>query len=170
MSNYSEASPTDAISKVASGQFNLYTGNWQLGRDPTFIDDLYDSRSIGLGNLNYNYVRYSDAQFDAAARGLKSATTLSEAIPFAHAAELRYNSTLPVLDVWTTLAAVAFRIFHSDPDPILNGKMWTGYWFQIGRGFDNSWTWMNVQLKGAPLHDPNHPVIIKWGWKVASTS
>ncbi len=52
-----------------------------------------------------------------------------------------------------------------DTDPVLNGLKWEGIQCQVGVGPFTSWTWFNSHLIGAPLHDPNHPVFMKWGWK-----
>jgi hypothetical protein len=149
--------------------YNLFTGSWSLGRDPTYIDDLYDSRFIGP--FQTNYPNYNDPVFDTDALGLRTAQAgppsdpFANARSFAYAAELEFNATLPVVDVWTDTAPHAIRIVHGDPDPVLNGLSWEGFQNQVGVGPHNGFSWLNVHLVGAPLHDPNHPVFMKWGWK-----
>jgi hypothetical protein len=143
-------------------QYNLYTGGWSLGRDPTYIDDLYDTNFIRPGNTNYP--NFSNTRFDIFARGLRAATSLAAAKTLAYSAELWFNYSVPIIDVWTDTSPHAYRVFHLDTDPTLNGLRWEGIQNQIGVGPDNKWTWLNAHLVGAPLHDPNHPVFIKWGW------
>ena len=149
--------------------FNLFTGGWSLGRDPTYIDDLYDSQFIKPGSTNYP--NYNDPVFDSFARGLRTAPAgppsdpFANARAFAYAAETEFNATVPVVDVWTDTAPHAFRVFHKDIDPVLNGLRWEGFQNQVGVGPHNGFSWLNVHLVGAPLHDPNHPVFLKWGWK-----
>ncbi len=144
--------------------FNMYTGGWGTGSSPTILDDLYDSRFISAGNTNY--VNYFDPVFNTAARQLRAATSTAGAVSAAHAAELEYNNTLPVLDVYTHNAPLAYRIYHSDPDGTLNGRRWEGFQVFKGVGYHNGWSWLNTQLVGAPLHDAAHPVILKYGFKV----
>ena len=149
--------------------YNLFTGSWFLGRDPTYIDDLYDSRFIGP--FLTNYPNYNDPTFDTYARGLRTAQAgpssdpFANARAFAYAAELEFNATIPVVDVWTDTAPHAIRIVHKDLDPVLNGLSWEGFQNQVGVGPHSGFSWLNVHLVGAPLHDPNHPVFLKWGWK-----
>ena len=154
---------------IANFAYNFYTGSWSLGRDPTYIDDLYDSQFTRP--FQANYPQYSDPIFDTYARGLRTAQTsppndpFANARSFAYAAELEFNATVPVVDIWTDTAPHAIRIFHADSDPVLNGLRWEGFQNQVGVGPHSGFSWLNVHLVGAPLHDPNHPVFIKWGWK-----
>ena len=149
--------------------YNLFSGSWSLGRDPTYIDDLYDSQFIKPGENNYP--NYNDPIFDTYARGLRTAQAGPPNDPFvngrafAYAAELEFNATIPVVDVWTDTAPLAYRNYHADPDPVLNGLKWESIQNQVGVGPFTNWSWFNAHLIGAPLHDPNHPVFIKWGWK-----
>jgi len=143
--------------------FNLYTGGWSLGRDPTTLDDLYDSLFIDPGDTNY--VNFNDPVFNTAARALRAATTVANAVSAAHAAEIEYNASLPVIDGWSNNAPLAYRNYHVDPDSTLNGRAWSGFTLQKGTGWHTFFSWENLQLVGAPLHDPNHPVFVKWGWK-----
>ena len=149
--------------------YNLFSGSWSLGRDPTYIDDLYDSQFIKPGENNYpNYI---DPIFDTYARGLRTAQAGPPNDPFvngralSYATELEFNATIPVVDVWTDTAPLAYRNYHVDTDTTLNGLKWEGIQSQVGIGPFTSWSWFNAHLIGAPLHDPNHPVFIKWGWK-----
>ena len=97
---------------------------------------------------------------------MKSATSIPSAVSAAHAAELEYNASIPVIDVWSSAAPLAYRIFHKDSnDPTLNGLQWEGFQLQTGVGWHGAFTPLNLHLIGAPLHDPNHPVFVKWGWK-----
>jgi hypothetical protein len=154
---------------IGSFAYNLYTGGWPLSRDPTYIDDLYDSAFIKP--FQTNYPNYKDRIFDTYARGLRTAQAgppsdpFANARSFAYAAETEFNATIPVVDVWTDTAPLAYRNYHVDTDPVLNGLKWEGIQSQVGVGPFTSWTWFNSHLIGAPLHDPNHPVFIKWGWK-----
>ena len=154
---------------IANFAYNFYTGGWSLGRDPTYIDDLYDSQFTKP--FQANYPQYSDPIFDTYARGLRTAQAgppsdlFANARSFAYAAELEFNATVPVVDIWTDTAPHAIRIFHADSDPVLNGLSWEGFQNQVGVGPHNGFSWLNLHLAGALLHDPNHPVFIKWGWK-----
>src|SRR6266571_3098071 len=164
--NYCETTRSQLRTNVFFNfNFNMYTAGWGVARDPTYLDDLYDSRFITPGNTNY--VNFADPVFDTAARALRAATTVSNAISAAHAAEIEYNNSLPVIEVYTHQAPYAYRLFHSDPDPTLNGLPWEQSSFIpfTGLGYHNGYTWLNARLEGAPVHDPNHPVILKWGWK-----
>ncbi len=143
--------------------FNLYTGGWFLGRDPTYVDDLYDSKFIR--SFLTNYPNYADPIFDNFARGLRAATSIPGAISLAYAAEGEFNATLPIVDVWTSTAPHAVRIVHKDGDALLNGLKWEGFQNQLGVGPDNGFSWGNMHLVGAPLHNSAHPVFLKWGWK-----
>ncbi len=168
--NFDECQSRGCIFYLARGfAFNLFNGAWSLGRDPTYIDDLYDSQFTKTGQTNYP--QYNDPVFDTYARGLRTAQAgppsdpFANAKAFAYAAEQEFNATIPVVDVWTDTAPLAFRNYHVDSDPVLNGLKWEGIQNQVGVGPFTSWSWFNAHLIGAPLHDPNHPVFIKWGWK-----
>jgi hypothetical protein len=70
--------------------------------------------------------------------------------------------------VWSTSAPYAYRTYHVDSDPALNGLAWEGIQLQQGIGWDGltqSFTMLNAQLIGAPVHDPAHPVFLKYGIK-----
>src|SRR6266568_6607722 len=167
--NYAEPDRTLFTSVFGRFAYNLFTGGWFLSRDPTYIDDLYDSQFTKP--FQANYPQYSDPIFDTYARGLRTAETgpssdpFANARSFAYAAELEFNATVPVVDIWTDTAPHAIRIFHADSDPVLNGLSWEGFQNQVGVGPHNGFSWLTLHLAGAPLHDPNHPVFIKWGWK-----
>jgi Bacterial extracellular solute-binding proteins, family 5 Middle len=143
--------------------YNLYTGGWSLTRDPTFIDALYDP--LSAFPFGPNYVGYNDPVFTGAARGLNVATSQSNAFQFAFAAEQEYNDSLPVIDVWSTNAPYAYRNYNVDPDPVLNGLRWAGFNVLLGTGWNGGFSFLNAQLIGAPLHDPAHPVFLKYGIK-----
>ncbi len=149
--------------------FNLYTGGWFLNPDPTYINDLYNSKFIRAGLTNYP--NYNDAIFDNFASGLRAAAAgppsdfFANARSLAFAAENEFNATLPIVDVWTDTAPLAYRNYHVDTDTTLNGLKWEGIQNQVGVGPFTAWSWFNAHLIGAPLHDPSHPVFIKWGWK-----
>jgi hypothetical protein len=163
--------PDRVLFTAVTGSFgyNLYVGALSLSRDPTYVDDLYDSQFTRP--FQANYPQYKDPVFDTYARGLRTAQAgppsdpFANARSFAYAAELEFNATVPVVDVWTDTAFHAVRIVHADPDPVLNGLRWEGFQNKVGVGPHNGFSWLNVHLVGAPLHDPNHPVFIKWGWK-----
>jgi hypothetical protein len=148
--------------------YNLFVGGWSLSRDPTYIDDLYDSKFIKP--FQTNYPNYNDPVFDTYARGLRTAQAgppsdpFANARSFAYAAEMEFNATVPVVDLWTDTAPHAVRIVHGDTDPVLNGLRWEGFQNEVGIGPHNGFSWLNAHLAGAPLHDPNHPVFINWGW------
>jgi hypothetical protein len=149
--------------------YNFYTGGWGLGPDPTYIDDLYDSQFIRP--FLTNYPNYNDALFNTKARGLRAAQAgppsdfFANARSLAFGAEQEFNDTVGIIDVWTDIGPVAYRNYHVDSDVTLNGLRWEGIQNRVGVGPDNKWTWLNAHLVGAPLHDPNHPVFVKWGWK-----
>lgn len=142
--------------------YNIFVGGWELSRDPTFFN-IYDPLGIFPGGTNYN--RYDDPVFTQAERGLSDAPTLSQAITYAHAAEIEYNASIPVVDVWSTTAPYAYRLYHADSDPVLNGLQWKGIQLLKGTGWNNGFTFLNAQLIGAPVHDPNHQLYIKYGIK-----
>ena len=144
-------------------QYNLYTGSWSLPRDPTFMDALYDP--LSATPFGPNYVGYNDPVFTQAARGLNVANSQTNAIQYAYAAEQEYNDTLPVVDIWSTSAPYAYRNYHVDPDPVLNGLRWTGFKVLLGTGWNGPFTFLDAQLIGAPVHDPNHPLFLKYGVK-----
>jgi hypothetical protein len=149
--------------------FNMYTGGWGLSADPTYIDDLYDSQFIRP--FLTNYPNYNDALFNGFARGLRAAQQgppsdfFANARSLAFAAEQEFNDTVAIVDVWTDTGGLAYRIYHTDADSVLNGLKWEGLQIQTGVGPYGQWSWFNAHLVGAPLHDPAHPVFMKWGWK-----
>ncbi len=143
--------------------FNLYTGGWGGIASPTILNDLYSSKFIRAGSTNYP--NFNDPIFDIAAAAVKSATGIPSAVSAAHAAEIEYNASIPVIDVWSSAAPLAYRLFHKDNDLTLNGRQWDGFQLQTGVGWHGGFSWLNIHLIGAPLHDPNHPVFVKWGWK-----
>src|SRR5207247_3290237 len=112
-----------------------------------------------------HYNRYNDPVFTQAERGLTTAPSQSTAQTFAYALEDEYNATLPALDVWSTQAPYAYRIYHSDSDATLNGLQWSGINVLLGIGWNNAFSFLNAQLIGAPVHNPAHPVFIKYGIK-----
>jgi hypothetical protein len=138
--------------------FNMYTGGQGLGPAPTFIDDLYDSQFIRP--FLTNYANYNDALFNGFARGLRAAQAgppsdlFANARNLAFAAEQEMNDTVGIVDVWTDTGPLAHRTYHVDSDAVLNGLRWEGS--QL----------LDTHLVGAPLHDPNHPVIVKVGWAI----
>src|SRR5438034_10070217 len=142
--------------------YNIFVGGWELSRDPTFFN-IYDPLGIFPGGTNYK--RYDDPVFTQVERGFSDAPTLSQAITYAHAAEIEYNSSIPVVDVWSTTAPYAYRLYHADSDPVLNGLPWKGIQLLKGTGWNNGFTFLNAQLIGAPVHDPNHQLYIKYGIK-----
>jgi hypothetical protein len=149
--------------------FNMYTGGWGLSADPTYIDDLYDSQFIRP--FLTNYPNYNDALFNGFARGLRAAQQgppsdfFANARALAFAAEQEFNDTVAIVDIWTDTGGLAYRIYHTDADSVLNGLKWEGLQIQTGVGPYGQWSWFNAHLVGAPLHDPAHPVFMKWGWK-----
>jgi hypothetical protein len=161
--NYCEINRAGLFNNVFLTQnYNMYTGGWTLSRDPTFFS-IYDPLGIFPGGTNYNL--YNDPVFTQAERGLTDAPTQATAETYAYAAENEYNASLPALDVWSTHAPYAYRIYHQDSDSVLNGLQWTGIDFLTGTGWNQAFTFLNAQLIGAPVHDPAHPVFIKYGIK-----
>ncbi len=164
VANYFEQTRSQLFNAVFfQFNFNLYTGGWSGLASPTVLNDLYNSKFIRAGSTNYP--NYNDPVFDIAAAAVKSATSIPSAVSAAHAAELEYNATIPVIDVWSNAAPLAYRIFHKDTDPTLNGLQWEGFQLTTGFGWHGGFSWLNIHLIGAPVHDPNHPVFVKWGWK-----
>ncbi len=161
--NYCETTRASLRPAVfGANNFNMYTGGWSLTRDPTFVN-IYDP--LGIFPFGTNYNRYNDPVFTQAERGLTTAPSQSTAQTFAYALEDEYNATLPALDVWSTQAPYAYRIYHSDSDATLNGLQWSGINVLLGVGWNNGFSFINAQLIGAPLHNPAHPVFIKYGIK-----
>ena len=161
--NYCETTRASLRPAVfGANNFNMYTGGWSLTRDPTFVN-IYDP--LGIFPFGTNYNRYNDPVFTQAERGLTTAPSQSTAQTFAYALEDEYNATLPALDVWSTQAPYAYRIYHSDSDATLNGLQWSGISVLLGTGWNNGFSFLNAQLIGAPVHNPAHPVFIKYGIK-----
>ena len=102
-----------AVMDTATGEWNVYTGGWGIGRDPDHINYFYHSREfdedVSSGWRGFNYPGFMNSTFDYWADILTSASTFEEVKEAAYICQEILAEQVPGIPMYGFLGVKAYR-------------------------------------------------------------
>lgn len=129
--------------------YDLYTGGWSLGADPTWTWTLFGSPFSGFPWCS-NYAGFNNHEYDTLAYASYTGTTMAIVKQKCLEAQVVYANMTPVINLW---AAAAVKAYKSAYEGVVNN---------FGYGVDNYFTFLNMENKTV---DPAPYQGIDWGFK-----
>jgi ABC-type transport system substrate-binding protein len=132
----------DAVMETTTGEWNVYTGGWGIGRDPDHLTDLYHSREYDpemIGGWNgYNYDGFMNSTFDYWADLLKTASTFEDVKEAAYMCQEIMAEQVAVIPLYGHIGVNAYR------------AEWTGVVNEVGQGINSQWSNFNMHPVDQP--------------------
>jgi len=131
-----------AVMNSAAGEWNVYTGGWNIGRDPDHLTDLYHSKEFDPEMVGawrgFNYDGFMNSTFDYWADILKSASTFEDTKEAAFMCQEIMAEQVAVIPLYGHIGVKAYR------------TEWTGLVNHIGTGINSWWSTYNMHPVDQP--------------------
>jgi len=131
--------------------YHIIPTRWRLDREPDMYYHLFHSEKDTYSSAGAdNNVRYHSQEFDPVGEALHTAPNLTAAMEACYQAQMIVHRDVAAIPAFTPVGYTAHRTYYGNypGEEKYAGREWEGFINELGVGFSNFWSFLNVHPQG----------------------